>query len=177
MEAIEYKTVIGDVEALALHHLKHSPSVRRNARIGGGFSGFLMFVVLAVSLSEGLGRAALAVALLGGVCGAVGHQWLLRRLTRAHVRRTYSTGKNKGVFGWHRLALLEHELREESDAGSVCTRYEAIESLVETDSHIIVYLNAVMAHIVPKKGVSSGELGPFVESLRGRMARASAATG
>lgn len=173
MEAIEYNISIADVETFSLYSLMRSPLAKRNLRAGQISFAFMMLVMFSFMTVPTLGAEGLVVPMLLAVAAAVLHPVFYAYSIRAMVRRNYSVGKNRTVLGRHRLKLLESELREESEASSHSIRYDAIERVDESDSHVFIYVTVVSAHVLPKNAVSSGEVASFVASLRERMEQTS----
>lgn len=172
MEAIEYANAVADLEALSVHYMKHSGVLRQLVRISRICIAGTALSVALVAMKLDLDAEVLVPVMIGAIAGVILYPRLYHRSARAQARRTYSTGKNKTVLGWHRLRLLDDELGEESEGGSRTIRYEAIESVAETESHVFIYVTTVSAHVIPKNAVSAGTLGSFVTSLRERIERA-----
>jgi hypothetical protein len=171
MEAIEYATSVADLEAFILHYMKHSPLARRSIRISAVCLGVIIIGVL-ILLPIGSSTEVLVLTIVGAVGIPLIFAKFYPHVAAVWARSIYSTGNHKTILGWHRLTLLDHELREESEASSHTIRYDAIDSVAETESHVFIYLTAASGHVIPKNAVSSGSLGSFVTSLRERIERA-----
>jgi hypothetical protein len=78
----------------------------------------------------------------------------------------YACGKNRDIIGWHRLTLDKDGLFEESEGGSQYTKYSCLERIVETDTFVYLYLNAIQAHVIPRAHLSAGDLTAFLNALR-----------
>lgn len=172
MEAIEYALSVADCEALAVYYVKRSPDGRRSVRRGAVLWGGILLLICLLDSFPDVGTATLLPAMIIALACALAYPHVLARLVRRQARRRYSSGRNKTVLGWHRLMLLDRELREENEGGASSIRYDAIESVAETESHVFVHVTTVSAHVIPKSAVPSGALGSFVASLRERMERA-----
>lgn len=169
MEAIEYANSLADLEAYSLYHLKRSPVGRRSLRMSAIIVGAIILLGSLILSFPNLDVAALLLSTIGAVAGALVYPSICARAARTQTRRHYSSGRNMTVFGWHRLTLLDDELREENEGGSRSVRYEALEGVAETESHVFVFVTTVSAYVIPKNAVSSGALDSFVARLRERI--------
>lgn len=91
---------------------------------------------------------------------------LTTRYQDAQIRRFYQEGSNSGVVGFHELELTENNLVERNDVGGQITALTAIDKIVSTEHHTLIYVSAVGAHIVPRESVVEGDYTEFIEALR-----------
>jgi hypothetical protein len=167
---LEYVNRMEDLAALTDHHMRTSRASRRALRNGALWIGLgALVVTLFISLTAGKSLAhAVVIGVFAGAGAAVGWRLTVVRSTLAQTRRLYNDGRNKGILGRHRLSLTDSALREESEAGSSETRFDAIEGIAETPSHVFVYVDALHAHVIPRSEVPAGVLDAFLTALRSR---------
>lgn len=90
-------------------------------------------------------------------------KWFKFRIARRADKRIDS-GKAPGVVGPHELFIEQGVISDKTSAD--ITRYESIEKVVESRTHLFVYVSDVMAYIVPKKVFAKPEdLDAFREIL------------
>jgi hypothetical protein len=167
---LEYVNRIEDVAAFTDHNLRTSRASRRALRTGTlsiGLGALVLAFVISVTAGKPLGHAVVMGVFVGAGAGA-GWRLTVVRSTLAQTRRLYAEGRNKGTLGRHRLSLTDSTLREESEAGSSETRFDAIERIAETPSHVFVYVGAVHAHVIPRSEVPAGDLDAFLAALSSR---------
>jgi hypothetical protein len=179
---IEYATAVGDIVAFNQFHMRVSPTGKRTLvrlAVSAGVLTFLGSVGLIAVLNafvfakQPIGLViTLPCALVGAAVVAARARGMLDRSVARSVTRMLAEGQNKSLLGWHRLALGERAVRSESEVSSSEVSYGALERVDETPAHVFVYTGATSAFVVPKAAVSAGELGPFVEELRRRIADA-----
>ena len=104
-----------------------------------------------------------------GVIGYLVYPALFTRELRKNARRLYSGGATQGLLGWHRLTLEPDVLREESTVGAQTTEYTSIERIFEGDALVLVYVNSLQAHVIPREKISAGDLERFLGALRARL--------
>jgi hypothetical protein len=179
---IEYATSVDDVVAFNQFHMKKSRTGKR-ARdawtAAGAIVPFPCILAVTMTLNESVFSArpigleiVLPIAAAGSVLGAVGMRRIFERSVNRTVRRMLGEGQNKAVLGWHRLALGERALREESEVSSEEILYRGLERVSETETHVFIYTGGTAAIVVPKASVNVGELAPFVAELKRRISDA-----
>ncbi len=75
-------------------------------------------------------------------------KWFKYRIARKS-EKLIASGKVPGVVGPHELFIEQGVISDKTSTD--ITRYEAIEKVVESRTHIFIYVSQVMAYIVPKK--------------------------
>ncbi len=173
---IEFASNLDDVVAFGRYHLTASPTGRRNLRIRAGVTGIACAGAFAgtvltshLELDPLAKLAVIAIAAVSGTVVGFAYRGLLMKSIANNSRRFQAEGKNKGVLGWHRLSIMERTLREESEAGTSETTFEALERIAETPTHVFVYTAATAAHVIPRNTVTQGDLAAFVDELKRKM--------
>jgi len=75
-------------------------------------------------------------------------KWFKYRIARKS-EKLIKSGKVLGVVGPHELFVEQGVISDKTSAD--ITRYETIEKVVESRTHIFIYVSQVMAYIVPKR--------------------------
>jgi len=75
-------------------------------------------------------------------------KWFKYRIARK-AEKLIKTGKVPGVVGTHELFIEQGVISDKTSAG--ITQYERIEKVIESKTHLFIYVSQVMAYIVPKK--------------------------
>jgi len=88
----------------------------------------------------------------------------LKRLTVWSVVRNAlrQMKEGKGMLGDHEFEVSDGDFIERASGTETKTDLRSLHAVCETDSHVFVYINPMMAHIIPKRDVTS----EVVESLR-----------
>lgn len=100
---------------------------------------------------------------------------VLRIALRVWVR---SLPRDDGaVLGWHRVALEEDGLHEETRVGTAFVKWSGVVEVRDAGDYILVFIDRSIAHVVPKRAFASGaEARHFLELAKLRTAeRASSA--
>ena len=164
--SIEYANSLDDVVEFNRFHFKR--------RKEGKFSIFLMAAIVGVLCAIlGFLRWEPFWIITGAVVTAVGalvDRYFLPGVLAREAKRLYQDGKNKGTLGWHRLLVSNEGLREENEVGASDVRFDGVENVSETESYVYIYVSAVSAHIVPRTGITKGDLSVFLTELNKRVA-------
>ena len=81
-------------------------------------------------------------------------------------------GRNQSLVGQHLLQVDSDGLLWRSPGTEGKVKWSAIEKVESSEEHTFVYLNAVMAVVIPRAGVRSGVYEEFVSVLEDRVNRA-----
>ncbi len=81
-------------------------------------------------------------------------KWFKFRIAR-RSEKLIASGKVPGVVGPHELFIDQGVLSDKTSAD--ITHYEHIEKVVESRTHLFIYVSQVMAYIVPKKVFATSE--------------------
>lgn len=78
------------------------------------------------------------------------------------VRRLYKEGTNKGTLGQHELEIDDSGLVERTEVNETRHAWQGVERIVETDTHALIYISSMMAHVIPKRSVTVGDADAFI---------------
>ena len=91
-----------------------------------------------------------------------------RSIRRAY-RRFMSEGRNEALYCEHTLELDGGYLYERTAVSDHRILVSALEDVVSTDSHTFVYIQGIMAHVIPTATVLEGDPHAFSGALRAAM--------
>lgn len=164
--AITFTNTLDDIIAFNMYHVRTS-RVTRRMRFWAtwGITVVLLGLALVLSLLSGsisslIWMGAWAIFYLSYSLSTYN-----RRIRKA-TRRMYEEGKNKGVLGKHTIRIDEDGLHETSEVSEGKTLWSGIERIGEDENYLFVYVQAMMAHVIPKHRIDAGDLASFTEELR-----------
>lgn len=166
---IKYKVDISDIVAFNQFHLDTSPLVRKQ-RIK--MLIFAAFVYGSVALLMGSGKHSIynmSVFVIVYACFLFWYLRFGRKVSLKRIKQIYASGKNTGTFGEHELELLPNGIREVTSANEHITKFEGIERVEATETHVFVFFSSLSAYVIPKAKVTEGDLNTFVDALKQRV--------
>ena len=159
-----------DVIDFNVYHHSRSPSSRRTkwALTLPGFlwSGFWLMLCL---LSETPSESAMTFMPLW--LGGLGYIAVLllswRRGVARQVRRYLAEGTNKGLFGPRQVLITPEGITETGALQTSTVNWQMVERIVVLPNCAYVYINAVAAHIIPKRAfVGDVEFNEFINAAK-----------
>jgi hypothetical protein len=127
----------------------------------------MIFVSFALWLLTGAVAPSLAV-LVFGVLLAAFIPARIKRNQRKTAAALYREGKNRALFLPITLSVDCDSLSWESKAGSSNMKFEYVERVRQTPTHLFIYLSARNAQIVPREGIISGDFDSFAWEVQRR---------
>lgn len=185
MPVLEFTMTMDDLVAFNRFHRENSPTARRIKRytyivlafITAGVLFFLYPKIKAVAISEtGAEWPAVVTIIVWIILFLLLGPILKRRLkieSRISDRLVLSQlkeGTQKGVIGSQRLILQDDGLSGENDIRKSFTKYAAVERIAEDVNYVFVYVNAMAAHVIPRREVDPVKLADFLVALRAKIA-------
>jgi hypothetical protein len=171
---IRFENSLEDLVAFNRYHFDHSPIVRRIRILLLWLVPLCLFVIsvpVALLMEGGLERwVALAAGATFAALWASLAPGFIRRSVEDQMRKRYGAGSNEEVLGEHELELTESDLILKTQSGEQRTQLQAIESVVTEGGYTFIYLNALMAHVIPQQSVLDGNYEAFVERMKQRTA-------
>jgi YcxB-like protein len=155
MTEITYRLEKADLRAFNRHFRKTSPMVSRprlflNALLIG-FCAYLAFRTMdSVSLPVRIGIfvALVAFVAVGGLIGGGVVGWLTEHYA-------YKNGEEYGLTGEHTITLSPDGLQERTRVNDSITDWAGLHSIDASQSHIFIYTQPAMAHIIPRRAFPS----------------------
>lgn len=172
----EYEITKDDLLAFNLYHYQHSPTARRQYLglwLVPAFIWLLVCTGIWYLSDRGRGTPLRAfLELLPLFCGAPAYlivfPWTYRRKLRKMVDSMVGEGRNRGVFGRHRVTISSESVSESGEHGQTSTTWRAVERVAATDERAYIYTNALAAIVVPCRAFAdSSQFEEFVRTARG----------
>ncbi len=154
---VEYEITKEDVSAFNLYHHRHSPTARRQY-LRAWFFPAVIFLLACIGIwyladrERGTPvRTFLDLLPLFSVVPfyLLYYPWAYRRKVRKVVDGMVSEGRNRGLFGRHRLTISPENVTDSSEHRQSSTMWSGVERVVTTDTHAYIYTSAMAAIIVP----------------------------
>jgi len=77
----------------------------------------------------------------------------VKKSVERRVSKILEEGKTTGIIGKHSFAFTEQGIVDRTEFSE--TKYNLIEKVVESETHIFIYVSAVMAYIIPIRTFAS----------------------
>ena len=165
---LKYHITVDDLVAFNRYHCALSPAIRKMK-----FTTIVLVAVLLIGGSfvmplheNGSRLVVVASAVVFVVLFSVLFSNLLPASLDRHARRLYKEGTNRGVLGEHELECDDRGLVERTEVNESRQSWQGVERIAETESHAFIYISAMMAHVIPKASVTSGDPGQFLTQAR-----------
>jgi len=82
-------------------------------------------------------------------------------------------GRNRGLFGRHRVTISPEGVTDSGEHGQTSTAWRAVERVAAADEHVFIYTNALAAGIIPRRAFADASgFGEFVRTARGHHEKA-----
>jgi len=152
--SIDFTVAEDDVVAFHLDHARgeHGPP-SKGQRLTFALVACLL---MSVALWSSYGFLALVGGLVIGIGVFLFFPWMNASITEAKVRALHTGGANPTVLGSHRMAFTSDSIDVESSASRHSFNWSTIQSLVETERHLFVYVGPTRALIIPTNGTLHG---------------------
>lgn len=83
------------------------------------------------------------------------------------VDQFFSEGKNLSLLGKHSIVINEESIIEKSETSEVKHSWATVEKVAESETHIIIYVSAVSAYMIPIKAFNNDEeKSKFIDLVR-----------
>ncbi len=171
---LRYEISIEDCVAFGHHLVRNSQTMRRAMRSGQMLwaacpIGGVLFVIL---YNKAPFYKALVLIALIGIIVSVPFYFLyplyFRWQHERYIRKINKEGKNRGVLGEHELSIEEDGIIEKTDVNENKLLWESVEHIASTENHTFIYISPIMAHVIPRLSVISGNYDDFVTELKKR---------
>ena len=165
---ITYQLRNEDLLALMDEFTSQSPTARRIVRRTFAL-GCLSCSLVCLLIWRMTGQPAIALGVFA--VGIVLVAFIPLRIKRNQRRVTaaiYREGKNRALFLPMTLTVDRGGLAWRSAAGSGNLKFEYIERVRQTATHLLIYLTVRNAYIVPRDGITSGDFDSFAWEVEKR---------
>lgn len=165
---LRYNLTVEDMVALNRYHYAHSPTIRKTK-----LKYIILVSVLFIAASfllppkPGLTRPMIVAGAV--ILAALFSMIFIYRYSASlerNVRRLFKEGTNKGIICEHEIEIDEHGLVEKTEFKETRQSWQGVERIVETQSHVFIYMSSMAAYVIPKESVAAGDPYQFVESAK-----------
>jgi hypothetical protein len=170
---IDYLVCADDIAHFNHYHLQRSPRMKRH-RVVTAISIMLMWASVAFLLFPWLHIGALGLGMLvaGIYVAATSRSGPSRHQTEA-IRRLFDEGKNRALFGHHRMLLHDDRIEVSTEYSRGEVRWEGVERVEQDEQYVYIYVSALNAYVIPKKYFPSPQQSQiFFQEAQGRLERA-----
>ncbi|MGE0538489.1 MAG: YcxB family protein [Pirellulales bacterium] len=151
---VEFELQVEDLVDFQMHQWKTNRVLRRQRLLQRISAPSLVLIVgvLGALMVKGPTRG----AWLGGFISFAGYVVFLTRDARLrktidrNMRRLCADGKNRNLFGWHRVTIDTAGYHETSQYSESFYRWPAIERVDSSPQHVLVYLSSAYSVLIPK---------------------------
>ncbi len=162
----ECEVTIDDGVAWNLYHFDTRSDIQKKLKINRYiwmpvmtlfFLAGVFFIVMNFFIGTQLWFSILLIVL--GAGGFFYYLFLPRIAKRGigkQVDKMYSQGKNT-VIGNHKYQISQEGIHDISELDETTTRWDAIDSVVQTDEHLFIIVRPASAFIVPKRSFPSDD--------------------
>ena len=165
---VRYLNTLEDLVAFNRYHCAHSPAVRKTKLTWMIWvSALLIAGSLFIPPTAEFSRPNIvATAIVSAGLFSVVFIYRFPAVMDRQVLRLYQEGENKGTLGEHELELDDNGLVERTEVNESRLSWQGVERIAETDEHAFIYISSMMAHVIPKQSVTSGDVEAFMAKAK-----------
>jgi hypothetical protein len=148
---VEYDLTKEDYIAFNMHHIDHSPTIKRSLFIQR-YIVALIFLAFPFIYSRVSGAALLLPLIVYGVVFIIWILYYPRYFTasmKKRILKMINEGSNASLFGPRSITLNESGVTETSENDESRSSWRSIEKIDETAEHIYIYISSINAYLVP----------------------------
>ncbi len=151
---LHYLVTVDDIARLNHYHNQRSPWLKRRRVALGlaiGMMGLGIFMLIGASVAS---IFVLMFSLFNALWIIAGQRQVSRKQL-TYIRRLFSEGENRALFGPHQIVLHEDRVEVITPYSRTEFKWEAVERVEQDETHIYVYVSALNAHVIPKQYFTS----------------------
>ena len=165
MIELEYTLQIGDLAEFAELHLARSPSARRNLVLLR-FGGAAMLLLIGAVIDRGpYHLIAVTCFLAAAVLWVILLPTFWRWLYRTQALETFRQRSNRTLLAKHTISIEQDGVLTRSEYEETKVKWEGIEKVEVGPQHVMIYVTAASAIVIPKRGICRGDYEAFVAEL------------
>ncbi len=166
---LEYQITKQDYIDFNIYHMTHSVTMKRSLFIQR-FIFPIIFLVLPIFLIRITAIPLwywFTTFIISSILWVVFYPKSLKKSVKRKISKILEEGKNTGILGNHIFSFTEEGIVDKTEFSE--TKYSLIEKVVESETHIFIYVSAVMAYIIPIRIFGSAdEKNNFLNILNNR---------
>ena len=151
---IDYERTVDDLIQFNLFHTDHSPTIQRQLLWWRGLTALLV-ILLPLGPSYLMTQEPSPIAYIIGILGGVVAFFVFPPISRTsninQWKKIIAEGNNKAILGRHILTLSEAGIHAKSPGSESDLEWSTIQKVLQSKSHIFLYISAVNALVIPKK--------------------------
>jgi len=168
---VEFELQVEDLVSFQIHHWKTTPALRRQRLLQRYFSPAVLLAIGCTIFAFDRGDAGILFLIMFAAIALViafySREANWRRLMDRNLRKFYAQGKNRNLFGWHRVTIDAVGYHGKSQYSESIFRWPAIERVDVAPQHVLIYLSSAYSVLIPKLAFrDQGQLDAFVEAAR-----------
>lgn len=146
---LEYEITKQDYIDFNIYHMIHSMAMKRSLFIQRFVSPiiFLVLPILLIKITNMPLWYWYSVFIISFVLWIVFYPKFLKKSVERKISKMLEEGKTTGILGNHSFSFTEEGVVDKTEFSE--TKYSLIEKVVESETHIFIYVSAVMAYIIP----------------------------
>lgn len=170
---IDYEMTRQDYINFNMLHMKRSKSARKSINTQR-FLAPIIFILIPFVISWGNSGDIpmwywFTIFGIAAVCWALFYPKWVQRETIKRINKMLDEGENKGLSGFQKLSLTEEGIHTENEFKEATAKWNSVEDIVLTDEYILIYIGALMAHVVPLRAFNDDdEKEEFISILKER---------
>jgi YcxB-like protein len=167
---VSFDLSVEDLVHFNQFHWRQSRAMKQMYRWSFAGAPVVAMAIALVLRSKGLFVASAAAA--GAVCGYTLFLVLYTRWSlKWAVRKMLAEGDNRGVLGRHEIEIAPDGVHERTAVNRSHQSWTGIERIAEDDRYIYIYVQSMMAHVIPKAAFpSTADAAAFLLEARRRHA-------
>ena len=168
IRSIEYKNSLKDVRAVAKYTYTRSKHARRIYLLFVVLFMLAQAIIILISPDRFLENPIKEIIILSMYIPILFVFMYLsaRILAPLEAMIVYGLGSNKGSLGKHKITISSENLTEETAYNKTTIDWAAIVNVVKIKSHLLIYQNAIAAHVIPLRAFDSeADSKEFIEKV------------
>ena len=89
-----------------------------------------------------------------------------KRRYRKEIKKLYSEGENKGIYGEYEYTIEEDWLLVKTAVSQTKQSWNSIEKIVQYKENTYVFISSIQAYIFPKASVVDGNYDSFINEIK-----------
>ena len=169
--SVEFELQVEDLVSFQVQHWKTTPALRRQRLTQRIVQPLAVIVIggLIMAFDRSQPRLLWLVmfATLSLVVAFNSREASWRRLMDRNVRKHYSEGKNRKLFGWHRVTIDAAGIHETSQYWESFIRWRGVERVDVSFEHVLIDVTTAYSVLIPKLAFrDQWQLDAFVEAAQ-----------